>query len=201
MGAALSALTALKPDGVQLTPGNQPTKHFADAARALPTRTHHGFTFAAFRTRTIWAEGKCLVGSDSVHPPASAEAPIDWGSPLPVLETMYPGYRLGTGAELDAAMDRGVPLAVDVSHLFIQQQQGVLGPRTLARILDYPRIAEVHVSANDGRRDLHHPLTESSFGLAWARAKRAAGTPVILECYFHRLTRDQRERQADLVRA
>lgn len=194
-------------DGIQLTPGNQPTADFERvvAASGLAIRTHQGFTYRAFRTKDVWADdGACLVASDSVHPPRAgtpaATGFLDrMGDASPILETMYPGYALADGAALEAAMTRGLALAVDVSHLYIQRTQGVLGDATLARILDYDRIAEVHVSANDGRRDLHAPLTETSFGLAWARERRAAGVPTILECYFHRLLLDERRAQIDLV--
>jgi hypothetical protein len=194
-------------DGIQLTPGNQPTEGFAAAVgrsrRAI--RTHHGFSYRAFRTKDVWSErGACLVTSDSVHPPraehAAAATFLDEPVGLPILETMYPGYALADGPALERAMALGLQLAVDVSHLYIQRTQGVLGDATLARVLDYERIAEVHVSANDGRRDLHAPLTEASFGLAWARQRLAAGTPTILECYFHRLTPVERRAQIDLVR-
>lgn len=191
-------------DGVQLTPGNMPTPAFAAhvAASGRRTRTHHGFTPTAFKT-PVWADdGQCLVTSDSVHPPrhdAPAAARFLDGAP-PVLETMYPGWALGDAASLRDAMARGLALAVDVSHLYIGHTQGVLDEATIARVLDYDRIAEVHVSANDGRRDLHQPLQHDSFGLAWARARLAAGTPVILECYFHKLSARERRAQIDLVR-
>jgi len=201
MARAFAELAAMPGvDGIQLTPGCQPTADFA--ARGT-TRTHHGFTPRAFRTREVWADdGACLVASDSVHPPRAdspAAARFLDGRPTPILETMYPGYALGDGDALDDAMDRGLALAVDVSHLHIQRTQGCLGDRTLARVLDYDRIAEIHVSANDGRHDQHRPLAADSFGLAWARA-RLADVPVILECYFHRLTLAQRLAQIALIR-
>ena len=195
--AELAALPGV--DGIQLTPGCQPTPGFAPQGT---TRTHHGFTPRAFRTRTVWAnDGACLVASDSVHPPRadSPAATRFLDHPTPILETMYPGYALATGAALEDAMRRGCRLAVDVSHLFMQREQGCLDDRTLARVLDYDRIAEIHVSANDGRRDLHAPLGAASFGLAWARA-RLPELPVILECYLHQLTHAQRLAQIDLVR-
>ena len=200
LGGAYAELAALPGvDGIQLTPGCQPTPGFAPTGI---TRTHHGFTPRAFRTRAVWSDdGTCLVASDSVHPPrADAPAAAHFlERPAPILETMYPGYALGDGTALVDAMRRGLPLAVDVSHLFMQRAQGCLDEATLARVLDYDRVAEVHVSANDGRRDLHAPLTADSFGLAWAR-ERLAQLPVILECYFHQLTADQRRAQIDLVR-
>lgn len=190
MARAYAELSALA-DGVQLTPGCQPTPGFAPTG---PVRTHHGYTPTAFRIRDVWgADGACLVDSDSVHPPAAGGRYSD----APILETMYPGYELGDGDALDAAMDRGARLAVDVSHLFIQRTQGVLSDRTLARVLDYERVEEIHVSANDGARDLHAPLRADSFGLDWARQR---GVPVVLECYFHKLDADARRRQIELVR-
>ncbi len=147
----------------------------------------------------MWSDGgRALVAGRSVHPPAASEP---W---LPddavVVETMYPGMHLGEGRALLDAMARGVPLAVDVSHLWIQRMAGVLDDATLSRVLDYDRIAEVHVSTSDGRRDLHAPVTADTFGLAWARAKLAAGTPVVLECYMHRMSSDERRRQVAIAR-
>ncbi len=200
MAAAFDALARLCPDGIQLTPGNPPTAGFAPT---LPVRTHHGFAFDRWK-RPVWSDdGRCLVDSDSVHPPAGSSWwawVLDQERP-PVLETMYPGHGLGTGAELDAAMDAGLALAVDVSHVFIQRHAGVIGPATWARLQDYGRIAEVHVSANPGTTDAHQPLTPDTFGLGWAKARLRAGTPVILESYFHRVGHDQRRAQLDLVRA
>jgi len=204
MERAFDELAALGVRGVQLTPGNMPTPGFRDHVRrsGLAARTHHGFTFEAFKAR-VWADdGACGVASDSVHPPRAgspaAERFLD-GAALPILETMYPGWALGDGASIERAMARGLALAVDVSHLHIQRTQGRIDEATFARILDYDRIAEIHVSANDGRRDLHHPLTAATFGLGWARARLAAGTPVVLECYFHGLDEAERRAQIDLV--
>jgi hypothetical protein len=207
MDRAFADLRLAGVDGIQLTPGNQPTEGFAELVgrSRLPTRTHHGFSYRAFRTKDVWSEtGACLVQSDSVHPPR-ADHPaagrfLDGEAPAPILETMYPGYALADGAALERAMDLGLRLAVDVSHLYIQRTQGLIGEATLARVFDYDGVAEVHVSANDGRRDLHAPVTAETFGLAWAQERGAAGTPTILECYFHRLTPARRQAQIDLVR-
>src|SRR5689334_18187506 len=102
MGNALEQLLELGPDGVQLTPGNLPTEDFAARLSEVAHRTHHGFTFRALRTRDVWStDGRCLVQSDSVHPPAATHAGAQSfleREELPVLETMYPGYALGTGA-------------------------------------------------------------------------------------------------------
>jgi len=197
---------------LQLTPGNLPTPGFEAhvAASGVPARRHHGFSFERRRADVWSAGGACLVSSESVHPPEDGEgfarrawrAWYDAAPDRPVLEVMYPGYALGCGDEVLAAMDARLPLAVDVSHVFIQRTQGAMDDRTWRRLAGYDRIAEVHVSANAGRHDTHQPLApgDATFGLAWAREQLRAGVPVVLECYMHRLTHDERRRQLDTVR-
>lgn len=201
MQTAFDTLVALGPDGIQLTPGCQPTPRFATAvSRArLPYSTHHGFSWSA-RKRPVWEQGRCLVNATSVHPPRSFEGWERWLERFegPALETMYPGYVLGTGEQIERAMALGVPLAVDVSHLWIQRCAGVLGPATWARLQAYPHVVEVHLSANDGRADQHRPIQSDTFGLDWARQRRE---PTIVECYLHRLDDGARRRQLDLARA
>ncbi len=201
MGAALDELLALSPDGVQLTPGNQPTPQFEQRAQKTRVRTHHGFSFTHWK-QAVWREdGTCAVHSDSVHPPLEREAAAFHRAlehPHPTLETMYPGYALGDGEQLEAMMARGEPLAVDISHVFLQRCAGVITEGVWRRLQDYPRVVEVHASRNDGRRDAHLPLTRDTFGLEWAQARLAAGTPVILESYFHRLSLEARRLQCSL---
>jgi hypothetical protein len=206
MARAFDELASLQV-GIQLTPGNLPTPNFADhvARSGIVTRRHHGFAFAARKQPTWDATGACLVDSESVHPPEDGECAGDWrawyaaAAQRPILEVMYPGYALGNGAEVERAMADGLPLVVDVSHVFIQRAQGVMEDRVWRRLAAYSNIAEVHVSANGGRHDTHDPLTPDAFGLAWAR-ERVAQLPVVLECYMHRLSFDERRRQIDLVR-
>jgi hypothetical protein len=149
----------------------------------------------------------CLVDNDSVHPPQSnTPAAAHWKQfvlahcPDLVVETMYPSYELGTGDATAWAMDNRLWLAVDVSHLYLQRCAEVLSDAVLARVMDYERVAEVHVSHNAGRADTHRPLDSSTFGLHWVRERLDGGTPVVLESYFHRLDLDERRRQIDLVR-
>jgi hypothetical protein len=220
MGPSFDELAALT-GAIQLTPGNHPTSdfeaHTTKKKTRVLTRRHHGFDFA-LRKREVWSsDATCLVPSESVHPPMSkTEAAKTIMSPSsglglwlesirsedatsPLLETMYPDYVLGSGEEIELAMEIGVKLAVDVSHVFMQIAQGVMNEGTWERLREYPNIGEVHLSANDGRHDLHAPLTTRTFGLAWAQTKLAEGTPVVLECYMHRLTDDHRRRQVALA--
>jgi hypothetical protein len=203
MAAAFDELAALGA-GIQLTPGNHPTPGFQAhvAASGIAVRRHHGFSFEARRGDT-WRDGVCVTDAESVHPP---EAGCPWRawyetqSARPILEIMYPGFELGTGDAVEAAMDAALPLAVDISHIHMQRTQGVMSERTWHRLQDYPGIAEVHVSANNGRHDSHQPLRSDSFGLAWARARLAIGDPVVFECYLHRLSDRERRAQIDLIR-
>lgn len=208
MQSAAAELWNLEPDGLQLTPGNVPTVGFGEwiSEQGLPTLTHHGFSWKALRRRVWDADASCRATADSVHPPqlGEVEAGAWWqhlaaSADLPLLETMYPGHLLGTGVELERAMDLGLRLAVDVSHLYIQQCQGVLSAATLRRLQDYAPIGEIHLSHNQGRHDSHQPLNSDSFGLAWAR-ERGQEIPLVLECYMHRLDLDQRRAQLALCR-
>jgi hypothetical protein len=210
MQAAFDELRGLA-DGVQLTPGNVPSANFRGHVQAAATvtavRAHHGFSFVA-RRREVWDDdGNCRVTAESVHPPTSdhpaARHFLAQLAQLParvVLETMYPGYCLGDDAGVHEAMALQRPLAVDVSHVFLALAAGTMTMGTWARLQEYERIVEVHLSANDGRSDAHRPLARDSFGLDWARAKGRAGTPLVLECYFHRLDHDERRRQVELAR-
>ncbi len=205
MSSAYRTLLALEPDGVQLTGGNLPCPEFRVLVEAGPPhRTHHGFCFDARRAR-VWSDAHCLVESESVHPPKSPSATwiakFDAGAQgWPALETMYPGYALGSASSIRRAMEIGLPLAVDISHLYIQKTQGDWCEVTWRRLQDYDRILEVHVSANQGAHDSHHPLSPTTFGLGWAQERLRAQTPVILECYMHRMSDQARRAQLDLIR-
>jgi hypothetical protein len=61
--------------------------------------------------------------------------------------------------------------------------------------MSYERVAEVHVSTSDEARDTHAKLYRPTWGIEWARARHVTGTPVILECYMHKLTHEERLEQ------
>jgi hypothetical protein len=194
MSDAARTLVALAPGrvGLQLTAGCAPSPIDVDC----PTRTHHGFCRQALRAR-VWDGGTLLWHGDSIHPPPQREVPDDWQPPDDVvLETMYPGYAaLANGNQIAAAMDAGRWLAVDVAHLGIQMHHGILDKPVLRRLLDYERVAEVHVSTSREDRDTHSKLTDTTWGVDWARDHLARGTPVILECYMHKLSEEERLEQ------
>lgn len=213
--AAFEALSRHDVDGLQLTPGNLPSPGFQARIAAFPRaiRPHHGFAWDRYRQRVYDHRGTLLLRERerSVHPPHTAHAGPDafvadavaWLRQVaafdPLLETMYPGYVLGCGDELELAMDLGLRLAVDVSHLHLQRAAGVLPASVERRLREYPRVEEIHVSANDGRSDRHALLQPDTPGLDWARA-RLADLPVVLESYWHRIDFDAQRRQIDLLR-
>ena len=207
---AVNELLRLQPRGLQLTPGHilGTSVESRVCSLGVELRTHHGFSWTK-RRQPVWDVSgglQLLVESDSVHPPRQES--ISWAGfatwieclddPV-TLETMYPGYHLGCGSELDWVMGRGVQLAVDVSHLHIQRTAQVLGDGVLRRLLDYDRIIEIHVSDNNGQRDQHRCLSSSSFGLEWARERAADGIPLILESYFHKISEGKRSQQMSLL--
>lgn len=203
MAAAFDELAVLGV-GIQLTPGNHPTPGFRThvAGSGVATRRHHGFAFDARRSDT-WREGACVTDAESVHPPKAGAPWRAWyeaQAARPIVEVMYPGFELGTGGEVEDAMNARLPLAVDISHVHIQRTQGVMSEQTWRRLQDYSGVAEVHVSANDGRHDSHQPLRRDTFGLTWARERLATGDPVVFECYLHRLCDRERRDQLDLIR-
>ena len=200
MSDAAETLAALAPGrvGLQLTPGCAPSPITVTCL----TRTHHGFTTRALRT-PVWDGETLMWHGDSLHPPLQRNVPDDWQPPDGVvLETMYPGYAaLANGDQIAAAMDAGRWLAVDVAHLDIQMFHGVLAKPVLHRLLSYERVAEVHVSTSHEHRDTHAKLSAPTWGIEWARAHLAAGTPVILECYMHKLSHEERLEQVALMLA
>ncbi len=209
--AAFDAVRVHDVDGVQLTPGNLPSPGFRERIAAYDgaVRLHHRFGWEVYR-REIYDGGGDAVGvrhDQSIHPPKRGDPrvadPVRWIERAAhddlLLETMYPGYVLGSGAELEVAMDVGARLAVDVSHLHLQRHAGVLSDATVRRVLGYARIEEVHVSNNDGRGDQHAPLDAGTPHLGWAR-ERLADLPVVVESYWHRLTFDEQRRQVAFLR-
>jgi hypothetical protein len=211
MQSAAEELLGLRPElAIQLTPGCVPTEGFSRwlVGKGVTGRTHHGFSWHALR-RSVWCKdsGALLVRAHSVHPPkaGSVAGTTFWEESQRhsetgvVFETMYPGHVLGIGAELERAMDSGLRLAVDVSHLFIQRTSGALRNETLEKVFGYSRIEEVHVSANDGTRDQHRSITETTFGLEWVREMFARSVPVVVESYLHTQSTGQRQEQLALI--
>ena len=195
--------------GLQLTPGLVPDPDFKSwlARENINYLIHHGFSWDKYNT-AVWNEkADCLVTSNSIHPPILDSPPGKvWKKRAErgdynnfFLETMYPKYHLGNEKELTWAMDNQFKLAVDVSHIYIQQQSGSLSNSVWQRLQQYDRISELHLSVNNGSADLHQPLNKNSFGLDWVK-ERSQDIPVILECYMHRLSHSERLAQVELIK-
>lgn len=198
MNDAAQTLLALAPGriGLQLTPGCAPSPLGVEC----PMRTHHGYTPRALRA-VVWNNGDLKWHGHSVHPPLARQVPEGWQPPENVvMETMYPGYAaLANGEQLTRAMVEGRWIAVDVAHLDIQRHHNILPESVFKEILDYNRVAEVHVSTSEEHRDTHAKLTLPNWGLEWALDRMRAGTDVVLECYMHNLSHEERLEQVGLL--
>lgn len=85
------------------------------------------------------------------------------GSPVGV-EGLYPSesdqWLLSSWEEYALLLESGVRYAMDLSHLHIlRTATGREEAGLVAELLSSPRLIEVHVSGNDGVRDLHLPLS------------------------------------------
>jgi len=203
---AAEDLLVLGADGLQLTPGCAPSPAFSAWVdwRGVPVRSHDGFAWQTLR-RPVWSAGGSLVAtSTSVHPPTVASGVSGWLDGAlaagAAVEVMYGGWQLADGPSVSAALDAGLPLAVDVSHLALDSSREVLPDVVRRRLLASEAVVEVHVSHNDGKADRHWPLQADTWGLHWARERAAAGTPVVLESYLHRLVPTERQDVVELVR-
>jgi hypothetical protein len=210
MQPAAEELLGLGVTGLQLTPGNVPTEGFQEflEENKVSVRSHHSFHWHRMKCRVWDDDATCLVNSHSVHPPFENDPCAEiWREKAErgeynhfLLETMYPQYCLGSGEELEWAMALGLRLAVDVSHIYIQLCQGSLDEKVWGQLQAYENIGEIHLSTNNGKADIHQPLSKTSFGLEWTRDRAYDGIPVILECYLHRLSQQERKTQIEIVR-
>ncbi len=206
MKFSAAELLNLKPYGLQLTPGNVPTKNFENwlNENKINYIFHHGFSWFALRQK-VWDEnGNCLVNSNSVHPPEKKNLMYEkWikvleNDKVPVLETMYPEYYLGNGLEIEIAMKLNISLAVDISHIYIQKCNDLISEKIWKKLQNYENIKEIHVSENLGKFDSHNSISKNSYGLDWA-IERSKEIPLILECYMHKLNENERLQQIKMI--
>lgn len=198
---AYEDLIALSPDGVQLTPGNLPSSGFKEQIK-VPYRFHHGFAWDKPKRNVYDGDNMPIdIGKDhSIHPPQKGHF-ATWIEQVGdyILETMYPGYLLGNGEEIEIAMSLGKRLAVDISHVFIMKTQGVISDSTINKLFDYEKIEEIHVSHNEGRFDSHLSIGNNTPYLNWAKSR--LNLNVVYEGYMHKLSLDERLKQVDFIRS
>lgn len=215
MQQAFDQLSELSPDGIQLTPGNFPTKNFENYVKqsSLEIKTHQGFSFTS-RVSKVWSDfgphdhPKLLVDSDSVHPPVVARYQrLDYRKYNTTIEIMYPSkhhYDLQDTETISKAIDNGTPLAVDVSHLNIinNYYTNSCTDYFLDKLFNYSNLKEIHISSNQGRYDTHQPITKDSYLVRDAvKIANKRNIPIIVECYMHKLDNKQRRDQLDLIRS
>ena len=195
--------------GLQLTPGNVPTHRFEDFLHQeqIPHFFHEGFSWQSLRQQ-VWDSSYALrVPPRSVHPPRWPDNRAEQDAlraailahPEYVYEVMYPPYFLGDTDSLRWAMEHQVSLALDISHAHILHRRYQLPTHLLDALLDYPHLAEIHVSDNAGDRDSHRCLTPDSFLLK--ELKHLRHLPWMFEAYLHKVPPAVRQEQIHLLEA
>lgn len=195
--AAETLLGLGRVDGLQLTPGN-PGGWSREPWFRWNRHMGHGWDRPIERVYGPGDEPKWRHGS--IHARANWRTLAERGDGL-VLECMYPGAKEPAGfittEDYAWAVQNSVPVALDLSHASIAIARGVLTEEAVMDLLARGDVREVHLSYNDGRADQHRPVPAAYpwLGAAEAWAKAHPDRPVVLECYMHRLSDDQRRDQ------
>ena len=227
---AINELLSLKHvDGLQLCPGNLPILQ-ADLLALLNQaalnkkifKRHHGFSETASK-QTVWrkvSNGHYLYVSthtnncfqDSIHPPGLSDffddtpahkVILDYPKEI-ALETMYVSqhnYLLSTIEEIQTCMERERAIALDLSHVDINQKFGMSSEwdKLVDRLLDYKHLKEIHMSQSIKDRDVHAQLSNNAFKLEIAREWHKRNKVLVLECYMHQMNQKERQHQIDLL--
>jgi hypothetical protein len=203
---AYNKLLKLKPDGIQLTPGNKVSANFKEH-QTIPYRLHHAFSWTKVKDPIYDNTGKIcrkVLSNQSIHPPVIKDYKNTfkfWLNQLTdeIVELMFPTYYGGNEEEINDILDNKQKIAVDISHLYICQKKSTITEATLRRIFNYSNISEIHVSQNDGTRDSHSPITKDCPFISWAKEK-AQDTPIVFESYFLKISEKEQLQQVNLVR-
>ncbi len=201
-GEAYKELLQLNPDGVQLTAGNLPTPKFKEEV-SIPYRLHHNFSWNKRKGEVYdnYLKPINIGHNHSIHPPQYKDD-IDFNSWINscndvLLETMYPGYLLGCGKELEIAMSLKKRLAIDISHIHIMFSQGVISKKQINKLFDYDNIEEIHISHNSGKYDTHSPICDDTPFLHWIKERKSVLW--VYESYLHKLSLIDRKKQIDII--
>lgn len=201
--SAYNDIILLSPDGIQLTPGNFPSLNFKNEIKA-PYAKHHGFCWDKRKTN-VYDENLKPINIDynhSIHPPKEnlnvnfeywLENVGDY-----IFECMYPGYWLGSGDQIEKAINLGKRLAVDISHLHIIVNHNLISKFQLNKLLNYDKISEIHISQNNGKYDTHNLITKDAPFLNWVSSRK--DLLWVYESYLHKLSLDERLEQIEIVR-
>jgi hypothetical protein len=198
---AYKDLLLLQPDGIQLTAGNLPTNNFKNEVN-IPYKYHHAFEWTK-RKGTVYDDNFKPIIKDndhSIHPPFAKINFNKWIESCNdiILETMYPGYLLGNGDEIEIAMLLNKRLAVDISHVHIMKTQGVITNSQINKLLNYDNIVEIHISHNNGKYDTHSPICKNTPFLHWI--KERTNVLFVYESYLHKLNLCERLSQLEIIK-
>lgn len=204
---AYNKLLKLKPDGIQLTPGNKVSSGFKNY-QTIPYRLHHTFSWTKVKEPIYDNNGKIcreILENQSIHPPVIKDYKNTfkfWLSQITteIIELMFPTYYGGNDEEINAILDANFKIAVDISHLFICKTKSSISDNTLKRILNYQNILEIHISQNTGSRDSHDPINKKCPFIDWA-SERGQEIPLIFESYLFRLSEKEQLNQVELVKS
>lgn len=165
-----------------------------------------------FYSATHIVNNQNSIVQDSVHPPPMADflddtAPenviLEYPSEV-ALEIMYVSnhnYPLTTIEEVKRAMDNGQALALDLSHVDINQKFGRAAEweQLIEKLLDYKKLKEIHMSQSIHERDAHARLSSQAFKLDVAREWHKRNKVLVLECYMHKMSQKERQDQINLL--
>ncbi|BAU16110.1 hypothetical protein LEP3755_66770 (plasmid) [Leptolyngbya sp. NIES-3755] len=122
------------------------------------------------------------------------------------VETMYPDrlnptqqYFLQNSIEVKQLLQDlpMIDLVIDLAHLHLWQTETIAQKLQLFE-LAADRLLEIHVSDNDGLRDLHTSITEATWWIPYI-AQFPAEVPIVLESRMNHQTAVQIQHQLDTV--
>lgn len=202
---AAQELLQLPVDGLQLTPGNDNdwTQDSLEQLASIRTNRHQGHSFDKRVARVYDNAGALVWTHGSVHAHSNWRSVGEAGI---TVETMYPNgrypYALMTTAEYYEAIELQTPIALDLSHADICINKGLLTAEAARKLLYLGNVQELHVSFNDGRHDTHIPMPPDYHWVEQAEwfAQTYPDRPVVIECYMHKLTPEQRLAQVEIFK-
>lgn len=146
-------------------------RHYLLDASSFNADTRFYFEALADRSRRLGAKVYSLHAGYRAD--CSQQAMFDnlqriqdiFGDCVVALEGLYPNahrpHLMDTWASYEAAMQRGIALAIDLSHLALVGQAERRFDLDLAgALVGHHRTVEIHLSGNDGVRDSHALLTK-----------------------------------------
>jgi sugar phosphate isomerase/epimerase len=152
-------------------------------ATGIKTYSFHTGQYASHKVNPKRAYGTFVENLAKV-----AETAEEHGIGIAV-ETMYPSasatrWVLDNEADIRSFLAEELPVGIvaDCAHIKIGVTRGTMTPELFSDLLAHPSLAEIHISDNDGLKDIHQALSEDSLWFVEAllgRTNRVA--PVVYE--------------------